>query len=1615
MTADEAADRILQQAQRAETDPGALSWFLGPEAAAAGAAVRAEVLLPDGTFDAKGFHALAFGEWFRYLASDGTDRAALGAAVLAFTDLTGHGLVLPPVLQALCATVAGLPEGAGTEPAHAYEAGVGALTLFQQGQHPAALTAAERLLRHALAGFPAGSTEAGTCLSDLALAFLYAHAAGAGPQALADGTELARAALAAAPGDRDEQARRHGNLGFALKLGAEATGEAGALYESARELRQAVRLSTPQDPHRLLHLASLGAVLWRTAAESDDPALLTESVTLLRRAVAEADPALPPRAAHLADLGIALVMQAMQDGDRAELYDEGIATCRRAADSAPNAVERTGYLTQLALALRGRAVRADATRLLDDALAAARDAVEGAPPGHPVLAQARFVLAGVLCSRNVTGGSIADMDEAVALARRALADTPGEDLHRRVMRGTQYADLARMRAHMTDAPADLAEPIALLRDLARDVPERSEQRAEILLQLARCLLASGRRTGAVAAAGERVPVGAGADEAIACFRACLALPSPGRAFEARARFALGQALAESADPEDEAAWQEGEAQMRRGLALLPAGDVRRSEYLSDLGSIHLRRGGFTGRHDLYGEAVRLMREALAAAPRTSPSERAARHSNLGAALATSGRYAGDAGLLAEAVEEHRRAVALTPPEDHFRVHRLGNLGDALQSLAENRSDAALLREAVDVLHEAADTAGPGTPARASALGRLGKALRSLARFTGDPEPLREALDRHREEIAAHPGPPRPGALLGLANALMDHYRHVRDERVRDEALEHYRAALAATSASSGERFVVLTSWGYAEWDRAADTGDETLMDAAVDKLREAASTVPGGHLSRPNVLTNLGVALMQRAGASGERTWQAEAIAVLRRAVEESAPHAFDRAGLLSNLAEALRGWYEFTGDEAAADEAEALLSEAAARRGGDRRGRDLAVINLGVLLHSRALAGGADTTRATGEARRVLEEAVASLGEDHPMRPFALANLAAVCLVSGQLAADRRDPATRQLLHRASTAARECLARVPDGDPDRARAQWLLAAAQVRRAVLGERVDLAEAARLARESAHSAASPLLTRLQAARTWGEAAAKAGRNADALDGYTFAVGLLPRLAPRSLTRADQEERLRASTGLAGDAAALALRAGDPGRALALLEQGRGVLLAQGLDNRADTSRLRDAAPGLAAEFERLREQLSTPAERPPALIAPAGAPELFDAAQHAAGLAAEARHALARRWDELLVRIRQLPGFDDFLRPPALPQLLDAAAGGPVVVVNVSQYGSHAVLLTARSGIEVLPLPGLTPRTALTLTGAFISAVDDAYGKEGPQRAVAATHMLMLILRRLWDTVAAPVLHRLGLRTVPADGEPWPRLWWCPTGWLSFLPLHAAGHGAPGSGTWVLDRAVSSYTPTLRALARARGRAGGGARPRPAPLVVALPETPGAAPLPGASREAQLVGVLFPEARRLEGAAATVQAVGRALPDHPWVHFSCHGVSELLSPSESGLILHDGRLTVAAAAAQRPLSPELAVLSACSTSRGGIDLADEAVQLASAFQLAGYRHVIGTLWPVSDALATRLTGEFYAALAEDAAAGRAIDAALALHHPVRRLRDRYPRAPHLWAAHIHTGA
>ena len=122
-------------------------------------------------------------------------------------------------------------------------------------------------------------------------------------------------------------------------------------------------------------------------------------------------------------------------------------------------------------------------------------------------------------------------------------------------------------------------------------------------------------------------------------------------------------------------------------------------------------------------------------------------------------------------------------------------------------------------------------------------------------------------------------------------------------------------------------------------------------------------------------------------------------------------------------------------------------------------------------------------------------------------------------------------------------------------------------------------------------------RVAAAAGWGQCALLAGNPGSAVEGYAAAIELLPLVAWHGLDQATREHHLREWAGLASDAAAAAVAAGHPARAVELLEAGRSMLWTQALHLRQDLAALQERAPDLAAVLEASRAVLNTLLRQP----------------------------------------------------------------------------------------------------------------------------------------------------------------------------------------------------------------------------------------------------------------------------------------------------------------------------------------------------------------------------------------------------------------------------------
>lgn len=314
--------------------------------------------------------------------------------------------------------------------------------------------------------------------------------------------------------------------------------------------------------------------------------------------------------------------------------------------------------------------------------------------------------------------------------------------------------------------------------------------------------------------------------------------------------------------------------------------------------------------------------------------------------------------------------------------------------------------------------------------------------------------------------------------------------------------------------------------------------------------------------------------------------------------------------------------------------------------------------------------------------------------------------------------------------------------------------------------------------------------------------------------------------------------------------------------------------------------------------------------------------------------------------EVLNEIRSKPGFKWFMRPEDQERIKSAAALSPVIVVNVSQYSCHAIIIQ-QDQIRLVLLPSLNKRD-----------IDLKYKSLGRGS--------LRVLEWLWEAVAEPILDALGFTEPPPEGN-LKRVWWVLTDSLSTFPIHAAGRHTRRDGETVIDRVMSSYATSVAAIVQSRRtRAAEHLSATNEALLVSAAETPGHFGLTFAEKEVRMLRNIC-QSMNLQPIEPVPQRdiILSHLRKCKVFHFAGHGHTDTADPSKSQLLLEDWQthpLTISSLLElnlQRE-GPFLAYLSACGTGQiKSQNLFDEGIHLISACQLAGFRHVIGTLWEVND--------------------------------------------------------
>ena len=200
----------------------------------------------------------------------------------------------------------------------------------------------------------------------------------------------------------------------------------------------------------------------------------------------------------------------------------------------------------------------------------------------------------------------------------------------------------------------------------------------------------------------------------------------------------------------------------------------------------------------------------------------------------------------------------------------------------------------------------------------------------------------------------------------------------------------------------------------------------------------------------------------------------------------------------------------------------------------------------------------------------------------------------------------------------------------------------------------------------------------------------------------------------------------------------------------------------------------------------------------------------------------------------------------------------------------------------------------------------------------------------------------------------------------------------------------------------------------------------MPTTPGQSPLSGVTEEANEIKHTLRDIYKVEVLERpTAELVLQVLPGYGVAHFACHGAPHA-NPADSHLLLLARRgegvglinplvevvdkLRVKDISARKLPVARLAYLSACCTAQSTHpSLADEVTHIVSSFHIAGFAHVIGTLWPSEDVACQKMAVGFYSAL------NKTDDVAVSYRTAIMGLMREKPAQPMYWAPFIHFGA
>ncbi|KIM26702.1 hypothetical protein M408DRAFT_312371 [Serendipita vermifera MAFF 305830] len=1036
-------------------------------------------------------------------------------------------------------------------------------------------------------------------------------------------------------------------------------------------------------------------------------------------------------------------------------------------------------------------------------------------------------------------------------------------------------------------------------------------------------------------------------------------------------------------------------------------DEDMAKWLLNLGNCYEFRFDIFGKMEDINEAIAIRKRSVVLMHKDDANRPQALENSAGALLKRF-RQSGSMYDLTESILFQQEVVDLTPHDDPYTPGRLNKLAISLQLRFERLGNIEDREKATVLFKSVVNLTPDDHPDKPARLSNLGSTIQSSFNSHGNIRDLESAISFKQAAVNLMPDdhPDKPALLSNLGVSIQSCFKILGNIDDLERAISLQQKAVDLTPRDHPDKPRQLNNLGSAVESRFDILGEIEDLESAISLQQAAVDLTPDGHPDKPRWLYNLGRLVQSRFQRRGEIEDLECSILSQQAAVTLTPDGCPNKPKLLNGLGMAVESRFDRLGDIEDLESAIALQQAAVNFTPDGHPDKPALLSSLGRALQSRfsRLGNIKDIESAIS-----FKQAVVNLTPDdgHPDKPRRLNNLGSAVRSRFDRLGDVED------LKSAISFQQAAVNLMPDGHPDKLallsnHGQSLF----LRFQIMHHQADLESAIVSFSAAATSPTGQPILRFRAAVLWAEACLLC--NQSPLNAFQCAIDTLPQVAWLGTPLSNQHAQLTQVGDLVRYAVAVATELQEYETAVRWAEYGRSIVWQNLLGLRKPLDNLRKAYPELATRLQSISLQLEGSLSRHDHL----GESKL-DTLQNFANKAS----MLAAERDKIIEQTRKLPGFEDFLRAKPVEKLAPAAYEGPVAIINVHKIRCDALILVPHdshhqtTSIVTIPLKSFSYDMSVNLFKKFSQILSServrARGDRQGFRLQEDKKKVSLdsILVDLWIYVVKPVLEGLGYRVSFFPGYH-SRIWWCATGPLAFLPIHAAGnYGSDAVGEKISDYVISSYTPTLTALIEQ-------SQPEITDdfqiLTVAQPSTPGQNPLPQTTVEVEHIQEAASSMRvqSLTGDEATTARVLKSMKESNWIHLACHGLQYRGDSLKSGFLLHDKTLELSDLIKEPFVKSDFAFLSACQTATGDENIAEESVHLAAGMLFSGCKGVIGTMWSIQDNDAPKVTKAVYERMLKGGIPNRK-EAARALHEAVKELRESGSTFTS-WVPFIHIG-